>query len=164
MLTKYSFDIASLPNHVVNSDALVSEIRTSNISGVLDCVNTSDGICDVWFQDTLNEIDVALLNALMSNHSGLPSTQSVVSDSIRKAMDFGRMLIVEYGTKNVLRGYTVSQIREIAIKLEEVQNLLLSGSLYCAKQAAVDVMVDNLVTQDDKDELITKINSYLGIS
>lgn len=93
-----------------------------------------------------------------------PDYNAIIGIRIQKAMDFGKKLMVEYGTKNVLRGYTVSQVREVSVKLSELQNLLLSGSLYCAKQAAVDMTPDSLVTQEDKDELIAKINTYLGIS
>jgi len=83
--------------------------------------------------------------------------------SICRAMDFGHKLIVEYGAKNVLRGYTIAQVRTVATKLNEVQSLLLSGSLYCAKQAITEMEVDSLVTQEDKDEFLSKINEYLGL-
>lgn len=163
MLVKYSFDIASLPNHMVDSDILAATIKTSNISKALDCVNTSDGMCDVWFQDTLSGSDVVILNSVMANHSGSPTIQAVIGDKIQKAMDFGKKIMIEYGTKNVMRGYNVEQTRAVSIRLTELQSLLLSGSLYCARQSAIDMTPDTLVTQADKDELIAKLNYYLGI-
>ena len=92
-----------------------------------------------------------------------PNIENLISKRITNAMSFGNKLIVEYGTKNVLRGYTVQQTRSIAFKLLEVQSLLLSGSLYCAREALFELTPDNLVTQADIDEFMAKINTYLGV-
>ena len=92
-----------------------------------------------------------------------PNMQAIIGQKIKNAMDFGTQLMVEYGTKNVMRGYNVEQTRTVANELSELQSLLLSGSLYCARQVLIDVVPDNLVTQEDKDEFLAKLNAYLGM-
>jgi hypothetical protein len=92
-----------------------------------------------------------------------PDIQKIVETKIRSAMDFGSKIIVEYGARNVLSGRTVAEIRSISVKLAEVQTLLMSGSLYCARQAIIDMVPDALVTADDKSEFLWKLNNYLGI-
>ena len=160
---KFSYEISSLPNGLVDSDVLTSTIRASNISTQLDFLSTHDGFCDVWMKDALADADMTTLNGIVLSHTGAQNIQSVIAAKINAAMDFGKKMMIEYGTKNVLRGYTVAQTREVSFKLSELQSLLLSGSLYCARQAAIDMAPDALVTQADKDELLAKLNSYLGI-
>jgi hypothetical protein len=92
-----------------------------------------------------------------------PDLQTIVENKILAAMSFGTSLIVEYGARNVLSGRTVAQIRQISVKLAEVQTLLTSGSLYCARQAIIDMVPDSLVTVDDQAEFLWKLNNYLGI-
>lgn len=92
----------------------------------------------------------------------LPDISKMIGEKIKKAMDFGKQMMIEYGTKNVMRGYNVDQTRAVAIKLSELQALLMSGSLYCVRQAIMDMVPDVFVTQADKDEFLTKINSYLS--
>jgi hypothetical protein len=88
---------------------------------------------------------------------------AMIASRIRGAMDYGKNLMVDYGTKNVLAGKTVDQIRLISTKLGEIQTLLLSGSLYCAYQAISQTTPDENVTQADKDDFLAKLGAYLGI-
>jgi hypothetical protein len=88
---------------------------------------------------------------------------AMIANRIRGAMDFGKTLMVDYGTSNVLAGKTVSQIRAISIKLSEIQTLLLSGSLYCAHATISDMVPDESVTQADKDSFLARLEAYLGI-
>lgn len=92
-----------------------------------------------------------------------PDVSKMIGVRIQKAMDFGKKIMIDYGTKNVLRGYSVEQTRAVSVKTAELQSLLLSGSLYCARQAIMEMVPDETVTQVDKDEFLAKINAYLGL-
>lgn len=113
-----------------------------------------------WKIDGDSVVEMTTTEKSQVEAAGIPQK---VAARIMGAMDFGKKLMVDYGTTNVLRGYTMDQVRAISAKLSEVQTLLLSGSLYCAKQAITDMTPDENVTQSDKDIFLAKINAYLGL-
>lgn len=88
----------------------------------------------------------------------------MVNSRIRAAMEFGKQLMVEYGTKNVLAGYTTAQILAIADKLSKLQSLLLSGSVYAALEEINALVPDANVTQESIDEFKAKVKNFLGIA
>lgn len=103
-------------------------------------------------------------NAWLRSVNGMPQTpEEKVKDRILAAMNFGRELIAEYGSQNVLRGLSVQEIKLISLKLSGVQALLLSGSLYAALDEMDHIETDNLVTQESINYFKSKIRSYLGI-
>ena len=106
---------------------------------------------------------VAVMSADEQAQVEMAGISQKIAGKISAAMDFGKKIMIEYGTKNVMRGYNVEQTRAVAVKTSELQALILSGSLYCARQAIIDMVPDDLVTQADKDEFIAKFNAYLGI-
>ena len=71
--TKYTYSIQNdFPNHKENSDRLTLEIQNSSITISLDCINTSDDECDIWFKDILSSDDLITLNSIVATHSGEP--------------------------------------------------------------------------------------------
>lgn len=74
--TKYTYSISiNFPNHKVSTDRFTNEIRSSAISIALDYINTSDDDCDVWFKDDISTGEKAILDSLVSVHSGEPMPQ-----------------------------------------------------------------------------------------
>ena len=92
-----------------------------------------------------------------------PALAEVVKGRILSAMDFGKDLIATYGTQNVLAGRTSSDIRTLILKLQTLQLLLMSGSLYSALAELQNIQPDSLVTQQDLDTFASRIRAYLGI-
>lgn len=84
-------------------------------------------------------------------------------NAVLRAMSFGQNLMAEYGAKNILRGYTTAQVRQIATDLAGIQALLLSGSLYSALEDIAAFTPTALILQSDIDEFTAKLQTYLGL-
>ena len=66
---KYTYSIADdTLNSLLNSDSLDKEIVASAIAQVLDFIETSGDVCNVWFEETLT--DQGDLDTIMSAHTG----------------------------------------------------------------------------------------------
>ena len=93
-----------------------------------------------------------------------PDMVAIVSAKIQAAMSFGKRIIIEYATQNVLAGKTTEQITAIVIKLAPLQDLISAGSLYSALAFLSTVTPDDNISQSDIDTFTAKIKTYLGIS
>lgn len=153
-------------NKAVDSGLLKTQIIDAGIATPLTAI-TFDGLATktyVEFDGNLTSQEIDSLNVLMANHdpSGV-QTVHYVQNKILAAMNFGQMLMVEYGAKNILAGMTNAQVRQVSDKLEVIQRLLSSGSLYCALDEMDNITPDELVTQAVIDEFKGKIQAYLGL-
>ena len=71
--TKYEFSITSdFPNGKVEANALIQEIQESNITIMLDRIDTHGGVCDIWFKNSLPAPEETTLNYLIGAHQGIP--------------------------------------------------------------------------------------------
>lgn len=86
-----------------------------------------------------------------------------VTNVIEGAMEFGKRMMTEFGTKNVLRGYNATQIAQVSQDLERLQQYCLSGSLNAAYQFILAFQATTLITEEDKMEFQTKLEDFLGI-
>lgn len=91
------------------------------------------------------------------------AAQKTVAARIKVAMAFGQNLMAEYGAQNVVSGKTTAQVIAIANKLANLQQLLLSGSLYAALEEIENIATDDLVTLATKNEFRAKIRKFLGL-
>lgn len=91
------------------------------------------------------------------------TAEETVKNSILDAISFGNSLIVDYSVKNVMRGRTAEQIATLAGDLKDVAFLLNTGALYTALQLVMAIAPTELLLQEDKDEFIAKLTTYLGI-
>ena len=72
--TKYTYSIsADFPNGAVIAHLLMEEVRASSITIALDNVSTLGDVCDVWFKDEITAGEKAVLDALVSAHTGVQS-------------------------------------------------------------------------------------------
>lgn len=92
-----------------------------------------------------------------------PSAPKVVADRIRSAMDFGKTIMIEYATSNVLAGLTTSEVQEIIQRTMNLQLALNSGALYVAIEELNLLVPDALITEQKITEFRNKIESYLGL-
>jgi hypothetical protein len=70
--TKYEFSIASdFPKGKVEVNALIQEIQESNITIMLDRIDTHSDICDIWFKNSLPSPEETTLNYLIGSHQGI---------------------------------------------------------------------------------------------
>lgn len=86
-----------------------------------------------------------------------------VTGVIESAMEFGKRMMTEFGTKNVLRGYNATQITQVSTELERLQQFCMSGSLNAAYQFILTFQATELVIEEDRLEFKNKIEDYLGI-
>ncbi len=72
MATKYSFDIAeAFPNQDVDSNKLCAEL--AEVIGIpIEYINTSEGVCDIWFESELPLADsTSILPTIITAHDGI---------------------------------------------------------------------------------------------
>lgn len=91
-----------------------------------------------------------------------PTMEEIVYAKIEDAMAFGETLVIQYGVKNTLRGYTTEQVASVVTTLADVNALLRSGALATAKSVITALTATALVTEQDKSEFIAKIDAYLA--
>lgn len=88
-----------------------------------------------------------------------------IKNKILAAMDFGKNLIVEYATSNILSGFTIEQIQYIVQQTMTVQIALNTGSLYVALDELSKIPIDDsIITIARIAEFRHKIQDYLGIT
>jgi len=80
-LVKYTYSIANdFPNQRVNIEDLTIEIHDSDITHVLDHIDTNGDDCDLWFKDALHIEDyhdsTGALTLVIQNHDGQPSVEA----------------------------------------------------------------------------------------
>jgi hypothetical protein len=74
MSSKYTYNISTaLPNNMVNTASLITEINSSVITIALDYIETADGYCNVWFKAALSGPEELTLEGLLAAHSGVPA-------------------------------------------------------------------------------------------
>lgn len=110
---------------------------------------------------TWAQMKAKAVQLLTADATGTPLR--LAKNAVLNAMLFGKDLMAEYGGKNILRGYTTAQVKELALSLNGIQALLVSGSLYSALEEIENFTPTALVTQQDVDEFSQKIRDYLGI-
>lgn len=79
MSTKYTYLISSATNGIINSDRLMDEIRKSVIIVALDYIETDPTNVDVWMKEPLSLEDEAVLQGIVSAHSGLEMVEQTYS-------------------------------------------------------------------------------------
>lgn len=156
---KYTKDVhaPALRNEVlaINETSLGGKF-TDNIS------IAGNEVCIELSEELTAPEEVALNNVVAAHSKQNALIKKGVEEAIDKAMEFGKKLIIEYGAQNVIEGKTTAEVKQIAVKFAELQNLLMSGSLYAARDAMDDITPDALVTQETIDDFKAKLDAYLG--
>lgn len=89
----------------------------------------------------------------------------IVKAKIRAARVFGQDLIYQYGTHNVMSGFTVEQIQSIMDRTTRIVAALTTGSLYVAIAELNAIETDDIViTPDVIKTYRNKIEDFLGIA
>lgn len=98
MSFKYIYSISDdFPNQKVNEEALVYEIRMSDITVALDYVYIRDQVeCEIYFKAELSEGEQTLLDNIVYGHTGEPLENSILPE-----IGFQRMQIVDSDTQIV---------------------------------------------------------------
>jgi hypothetical protein len=83
---------------------------------------------------------------------------------IMQDMEFGREVVALFGVLNNSKSLSSEQIALLSATYAPIQNLLLSGAINTARLAIEQVVPDGVViTQEDKDEIVTYLRDYLGM-
>lgn len=114
----------------------------------------------IFMSVDLDVSDQSALTAIYNEHV-YQTTVDAVTSAVIRAMEFGRSIVIDYGVKNILRGYTAAQVMEASVALSGVRGLLMSGALHSAKTAIAALPEEGIVTSDDKAEFTAKIDAYL---
>lgn len=152
--------IYSYTRHVV-PELLTREIKASAVGQYFNSLSF-DGTTVNIDSNTLTGSQVATLDGVVAAHADDP-TLLVYEKAVDDAIEFGEDLIKEYGLKNIMRGYTATQIVTVANDLSLITNLLRSGAIETAKSQILAFVPTAEVVQADKDEFLTKIDAYLGV-
>jgi hypothetical protein len=106
-----------------------------------------------------------LADGIMATYASVLATkqaEAAISAAIEKAMDYGKIMIRDYGTRNVLAGKTDEQIDANLTELSGILSALTSGSLKSAKRQGEAFVATDNVSQEDIDWFLNRINEYLG--
>lgn len=63
----------------VSVDKLEYQIRNSNIKIALDSIKISNVLCEIFFKDILDDIDLNILNNLVNKHDGITLPENVLT-------------------------------------------------------------------------------------
>ena len=118
---------------------------------------------DDFYHQKRSELE-PLWNEYQKRQHVQAEVEAKIAARISGAMEFGKTLMVEYGTKNVLRGRTEDEVIVISSFFKDVQDLLLNGSLYSALKIISLMEPTDLVLREDLDFFINKIKGYLGLA
>ena len=146
----------------INFDKLEKEFDSSDYSQKIHSMYGIDGEITIVVSEELTSGELLDVESKINNHSPV-DMEAYVQGKILAAMDFGKDIMSQYGARNVLSGKTVAEVRTISDKLNNLQTLLLSGSLHVALDEIANTVPDALVTQADLDEFTLKIQDYLGL-
>lgn len=92
-----------------------------------------------------------------------PTIQAIVKGKITSAMEFGKYLMLEVGTDNILLGLNTEQIISMIIDYGHIKAMLDSGSLYTALTAIEAVQPTEIMTQQRIDKYAGMLKSFLRI-
>lgn len=92
----YQYNLVQFKNKIVSVDRLTQEIQSSEITIVLDYINTYNSYVDIFFKAELPTNDKLLLDGIVANHSGelLPEESPIVRTEVLTE----HMQYVEAGT------------------------------------------------------------------
>jgi hypothetical protein len=150
---KYTF------NKKVNVERLLKEIAGSALTIAIDHIDTLGETVALYTLTELDENQQQVLENVVAAH--IETTQAdVIIDKIMRVQDFGRRMMAEYGAFNVLSGMNTAQVLQVASKLQTLQLLLMSGSLYAALTELDAIETDALITQQVKDAFKQKLLDF----
>lgn len=148
-------------NKNVDISKLIQQIILADLSKPLYITNEND-ITVISFEEELDPQQYEKLQHVVQAHKK-NATEEMIANRIRNAMDFGKELIVEYATDNILANRSLDEIKHISSKLAHIQLLLLSGSLYAVLSELEKITPDHIITQEVIDKYIQKIKLFLNI-
>lgn len=132
MSNKYTYSISNdFLNSAVDPIALTSQVQASNITRVLDYINTDSDDCDIWFLDAITSGDTSTLSGVVAAHDG-----NSLSVTVAPTMADGRPIIrsesrpLLHETMFTMAGDTVSGIgdgKEIYWDFTNNDDLVASG-------------------------------------
>jgi hypothetical protein len=147
---------------LANLDKLKVEIVAALIP--LDYLSNEGDALSVFTTLALTEAEVVTLDSAVSAHTTL-DMPTIVKNKILAAMDFGRSVMAEYGSSNVLAGLTLEQIQYVMAATAKVQAALNGGSLYVALAEIELVTTDEVIITVEKITIFrNKLQDYLGIA
>lgn len=149
----YQFQTVSFP---ANLDKEILDVQLP-----LKHIETIGLDAKILFTRELSPAELEQVAAIVNNNITTAITLKKIKDAVCAAVSFGQSLFIDYGVKNVLRGYTESQIQQVSSELEHVQHFLLGGALRTAKTAIAELGEGGIVSSEDKAEFIAKIDAYL---
>jgi hypothetical protein len=107
-------------------------LRASTISSRLGYVEGYGEWVRIYLEgDDLSDEEDQLLRGLVAQASQ-PTAAEIIKARILAAMEFGKNLMADYGTRNVLAGLTTVEVRQVMGATQKLQAALLSGSMYVA--------------------------------
>lgn len=91
------------------------------------------------------------------------SAQLSAIQQARAARSFGESIVDMIAVKNIQKGLTAAQIKQVVAEYEEIRTLLVSGAIATARADVAAMTPDGVrITQADKDEILAAIDAYLG--
>lgn len=139
----------------------IIEVFDINQSIPNDCIRMTKAEYDLYVADSTR---VSNYQTVMNYINMMTGIESNINKIVNLAAEFGRQIMLEYGTRNVMAGKSPEQVAAIMIKMAKVQQLVLGGALYTALSELDNVEVDGvLIDLANMNFFKNKIRTYLGL-
>ena len=146
-------------NRAIQADALFK----ANCKCVATKLNSGGGFNNITieFNTPLTGSEGQSLATLVA---GLPIDEAdlVIDINMEKITKFSEKLIRNYGKKNLKRGYTTAQVRQLVADLKPISDLLQGKALPTALEDLMAFTATAEITQEDIDEFIADITEFLA--
>jgi len=161
-MSKHNF--VSAVKHKTVNNAIKADANFNNNMASIKTKEYLDGRpneIEIDFNIPLTNSESLRLDTLIS---GLPTADIdiLLDKNMEKISKFSEKLIREYGKKNIKRGYTSAQVKQLVTDLKPISDLLDGKALPTALEELLAFTVTNEITQGDIDEFVAKITEFLA--
>lgn len=139
----------------------IIEVYDENQSIPFNYIRMSKNDYNTYITDSTRVTNYQNIMAYVNTMTGIESN---INKIVNLAAEFGRQIMLEYGTRNVMAGKSPEQVAAIMIKMAKVQQLVLGGALYTALSELDNVEVDGvLIDNTNMNFFKNKLRAYLGL-
>ena len=108
-------------------------------------------------------VENTTLKASVQAADAAAASQQTALDAAKAARSFGETIVDTIAVKNVSKGLSEGQIKQVIQDYELVMQMLMAGAIATARDEVAAMVPDGTrITQADKDEILAALDAYLG--
>ena len=161
-MSKHNF-ISAVHHKTINKAIKADTIFSKDLKSIItkEYLDGRPNEIGIEFNSNITNSEALRLDTLISS---LPTADIdiLLDKNMEKISKFSEKLIREYGKKNIKRGYTSAQVKQLVADLKPISDLLHGKALPTALEELLAFTVTNEITQGDIDEFVSKITNFLS--